>query len=72
MDNAKGSKMTLDECIESYEETGNTLFYTYVEDEKIIAEVKWGAAGADYICYKDYFGARIEVVEPAGDMWCEF
>ena len=64
--------MTLDECIESYEETGNTRFYTYIGEERVIAEVKWGAAGADYICYKDYFGACIEVDDPDVDTWCEF
>ena len=63
--------MTLDECLEHYEETGNTRFYTYVEDEKIIAEVHWGIF-PDYICYKDYFGARIEVDDPDVDTWCEF
>ena len=40
--------------------------------KKIIAEVKWGAAGADYICYRDYFGARIEVDDIDLDDWCEF
>ena len=64
--------MTLDECLEHYEETGNTLFYTYVDQDRVIAEVKWGEFGADYICYRDYFGARIEVDDIDLDDWCEF
>ena len=67
--------MTLDECLISYEETGNTLFYTYVGNERVIAEVTYGAYGADYRCYKNFFqeaGPKVEVNDIETDTWCEF
>ena len=67
--------MTLDDCLENYEETGNTLFYTYVDQVRVMAEVKWGAGGADYKCYTNFHnedGPRLEIDDPDVDTWCEF
>jgi hypothetical protein len=67
--------MTLDECLDCYEDTGKTLFYTYIGDERIVAEVTWGPSGADYTCYKNFFleaGSRAEIADIETDTWCEF
>jgi len=67
--------MTLDECIEDFKKTGNTLFYTYIANERVMAEVTWGTFGPDYMCYKNFFqeaGPKVEVNDIETDTWCEF
>ena len=66
--------MTPRECVEHYEETAMPLFYTYVNGERFMLEVRWERYCSEYRCYRDYFGVREAINDTGinGDVWCPF
>ena len=65
--------MTLDECIDCYEDMGGWLFCTETSaGDRLMADIQWVLSGPEVTVYTDYFGQRTAIPDPDLDTWRSF